>query len=541
MGWMEGLLGGFLERKTGVEAENIRQAELASAREANLYQALLGSDNPEIVNMAVSGLLESAQPRKKKGGLRGWIGETEASPVFQRLQSYLQTPQQVPVEETRETLPARFGTGAAQAPSVTPAVMEPPPAGAPAAMASGSPVSPSAPPPTPWSYTQAPPQPYTLQTGMTSKLPMVFLPPRERAVQEARARGEQEGAERESIYNSVYRAERNMGSTHEQAIAAARMAAGGSLRAGAAGNTYAEGEVVADTTSPTGWSQILYLRADPNVRQRIPASAPTARSSRAVNSVEQVAFQMFGRPGEDPRATMARLSPAEMAQVTQRKQALDAEGAGETTRAQGLARVETELDMPIGTTAGTQYGVPPTTTLRQLANTIGLTTEQRQRVYSIGQVDVLIDTIDRLLPEVFPKVEEGLRGRLKSQLSLGAQRLAADADLAQLDAAINGALAQIAQLSGQPGSRLSDRDIEIARGQLASLQPSLFGGDTLQTAQARMQIVKNLLEKARAITPGSVTMRPAGPPPVPTTAATPPATPVVGKPYQDAQGNWVIP
>ena len=101
MGWEAGLLSGFLGRKGEVEAENRRAAELSSQRESDVYRALLGEGvNPEIQAMALAGMLESAQPKKKKGGFKGWLGEMETSPTFQRLQQFLTTPQ---VEE-RETL-----------------------------------------------------------------------------------------------------------------------------------------------------------------------------------------------------------------------------------------------------------------------------------------------------------------------------------------------------------------------------------------------------------------------------------------------------
>lgn len=534
MGWLEGLLGGITERKSELEALNLREAELSAQREANVYQALLGSDNPEIQAMAVSGLLDSAQPRKRKGGMRGWLGEMDQSPTFQRLQTFLQTPRAETVTEERETLPAKFGAGG----TVTPTVEQAPTT---AAMPLTSAVAPSAPPPMPMSYTQAPPTPYTVQSTVM-RTPQIFLTPGQRAIQAAEAKGAGVGAEYTATYNAVYNAERRLGSSHEDAVAAARIAAGGT-RAGAAGQTYAEGEIVADPTSRTGWSQTLYLRANPSITQKIPASAPMSRSSRAVNAVEQVAFDLFGRPGEDPRTVMTRLTPPEMNQVIARKQQLDAQGAELTTAAQGRARIQTELDSPIGTTAGIQYNLPPTTTLAQLAQTIGLTEEQKGRVYAISQMDQLVTDIERLIPAVFPNVPEGATGRIKTQLSLGIQMFSADSDLAKLDAAINAALAQVAQMTGQPGSRLSDTDLQLARSTLAQLTPSIFGGDTLNTAQARIQVIRNLLEKARGSVPASGPLLPPRTGGTGTTAPPPaPGAGTTGQPtlYQDADGKFRV-
>jgi hypothetical protein len=179
--------------------------------------------------------------------------------------------------------------------------------------------------------------------------------------------------------------------------------------------------------------------------------------------------------------------------------------AGEMAETRGLgtgrARTETELNMPIGPTAAKIYGVAPTTALRDLSGTVTLDDTQKDRVYALGQMDLAIADIDRLIPEVFPAVQPGVKGAIQTALSLGVQRFGADEDLAALDSAIGSALAQVAQLTGQPGSRLSDRDIEIARGMLANLQPTLFGGDTRRTAQARLNVVKGLLGKARQSIP----------------------------------------
>jgi hypothetical protein len=251
---------------------------------------------------------------------------------------------------------------------------------------------------------------------------------------------------------------------------------------------------------------------------------------------ESLAREMFGKQA-------AQLTPEEMAQVN----ATLPERAQQTSFARGTgtgrASIQTELDKPIGATAAAQFNVPPTTTLRQLSAINGLRPEQQEQIRSLGQVDSLLTEIEQTLPLVFPDVEPGIWGRVQTQFALGVKRLGADANLAQLDAAINGALAQVAQLSGQPGSRLSDRDIEIARGQLAEIKPSLFGGDTFATAQVRLGVLRRLLEKAKGGIP-SRTAAPAGAPGAPAIApgAVPPQ-PAAGPPgggtgfFMDAHGN----
>lgn len=538
MAYLEGLLAGFMGRKAEVEAENLRAAELAAQRESDVFKALLGSDNPEIQAMATAGLLESTQPKKRKGGLKGWLGEMETSPTFAKLMSFIQTPQ--PTTEERETLPASHLTdmratalpGPLPGQTVQPVATDLPP-DALAAGAPGSPVQGSAPPP-PMSYTQAPPMPYSVQGAMAP--PQVFLTPEQRMRRDVRLKAEQEGLEITARQDAFYKAARRY-MTHEEAMKYSLEQIGHAPRSGASSMRY--GGILKGDMVPTGQTDAFGqpVKAEQWYRTQIQPDGrlmyvPTVAPSGPSAGVEynRAAIMMgYARPADVPAERRLELE--------ERAEKLAQDLRYQTGLGAGQAQIETELNMPIGTTAAIQYGVPPTTTLKQLSETVGLSAEQKQRVYTIGQVDVLIESIESLLPKVFPSVPEGLGGRIKSQLSLGLQKLAADADLAALDASINGALAQIAQLSGQPGSRLSDKDIEIARGQLSTLQPSLFGGDTINTAKARMTIVKDLLDKAR----GSI-----GTPTIggraPGAATTPPPAPVTVTPQavRDANGNWVI-
>lgn len=92
MGWAEGLLGGFVDRKREYEAEQLDLAARRSDRESRIYQTLLSSPDPEIQSLAAAGLLESAAGPKKKGGLSGWLGQMEESAVLPRIQALVGTP-----------------------------------------------------------------------------------------------------------------------------------------------------------------------------------------------------------------------------------------------------------------------------------------------------------------------------------------------------------------------------------------------------------------------------------------------------------------
>jgi hypothetical protein len=267
----------------------------------------------------------------------------------------------------------------------------------------------------------------------------------------------------------------------------------------------------------------------------------TASASRTLgNDREALSIQMFGkRASELDQQQMAAVNAA---LPTFAGTMSEARGAGS-----GRARIATELNMPIGPTAAAQFNVPPTTTLAQLSQSNALTAEQQEKIASIAVVERSITEIEGLLGLVFPEVEPGLWGRLQSQWSLGVQKLNADEDLAQLNAAIEIALANVSRLGGQTGV-LSNQDIQRAQATLATLEPSLFGGDTLATARARLLVVKNLLNTAKAKTPTRTTPGATGVVPGAAAGAGPGGTGTQTAPPNSAaptavlkDGKWVLP
>ena len=253
---------------------------------------------------------------------------------------------------------------------------------------------------------------------------------------------------------------------------------------------------------------------DPNTRQPLVGfrKLTTTGSVSLGSDREALAREKYGKPA-------SALTAEEMAAVNAELPAYAQKMSLARGRGSGQAKIETDLKAPIGPTAAALYNVPPTTTLGELSQTNTLRADQQERIASLGQVDQLLDEITAGLTDVFPEVEPGVWGRIQTQFALGMKKLAGDDDLATLDASINAALAQVAQLSGQPGSRLSDNDIKMAKSTLAELTPKLFGGDTLRTAQARVGVVRRLLDKAKmsvppkTVTPGApgnTTAPPAG-------------------------------
>jgi hypothetical protein len=259
MGVFEGLLSGFTGRKSEVEQENLRQAELANAREAKIYEALVNSPDPEIRTMAVTGLLDSAKPGKRKSGLRGWIGEMEANPALGRIKDLIGTP----VTSTESTITPGL-------PSVQTSgyLSTPPGQQSSLAMPEGNAVTPGQPPIAPVEsrlQSEIVPGPAVGRTDTQSitRPREAFRSPEEQTLltEEAQARGTVRGR---------VAGRQEAGFTPEEARELERRQQLG----GTAGQSYAEGNIVADPTSETGYSQELYLRANPKIRHRIPAQPP---------------------------------------------------------------------------------------------------------------------------------------------------------------------------------------------------------------------------------------------------------------------------
>lgn len=491
MGSETGLLQGFLSRKREREAENLAEAHRAADQEARVFETLLGSPDPEIQALAATGLLESARPRKRKGGLRGWLGELEGSETFGSLQSLINQP--VTTTEKVMTDPGAAGLPSKQI-TPTAGVMAPTLGEAPMGTPSSSMTEPGAPPAKPLGYTFTPGptvgRPPEFTTRTTTQRRRVFASPEDIATQQARgkAAGDVEGEVQGLVAAGVPEVE-------AREIVKAKMIR--TSRGGAAFQSIA-GEMPDGTPAYGVFNRAIGGYTDPDTGQPLRGFRPRTTTGSVSFGADREAISRatFGVP-------FTRLTQEQQQIVMQRANDLAETESYRRGVGTGRARTETELNMPIGPSAAKLYGVAPTTRLSELGGTVTLSDEQRDRVYALSQMDLAIADIETLLPQVFPAVEAGAVGAIKTALSLGVQKFGRDPDLAALNAAINASLAQVAQMTGQPGSRLSDRDIEIAREMLVNTQPGLFGGDTLQTARARIQIVKGLMEKARSSIPTS--------------------------------------
>jgi hypothetical protein len=99
MGWLSGILSGYADRQDAQQRDL-----LAQQREADIYTHLLDHPDPEVRTMAATGMFQLGQPRSRKGGMAGWMGEMQNSPVYDTLAKYMTTAH--PTETVTPGLPS---------------------------------------------------------------------------------------------------------------------------------------------------------------------------------------------------------------------------------------------------------------------------------------------------------------------------------------------------------------------------------------------------------------------------------------------------
>lgn len=85
MGFLDGFLGGVVDRRRQEELQNREDAQNAQVREDAVLQHLSTSDDPEIRALAVAGILDSTHPKRKQGGFGGWLGKVQSNPHMDRI------------------------------------------------------------------------------------------------------------------------------------------------------------------------------------------------------------------------------------------------------------------------------------------------------------------------------------------------------------------------------------------------------------------------------------------------------------------------
>lgn len=168
MGWLEGVLTGYADRHYQIQRDKMAEAQKAAEREEKVYQTLLQSPYSDIQNYAAAGILDLANPRRRAGGVAGWMGEVEKGPyldMVMRAKERIGSDPEYAASNLRDPFyswqaadqPLEEGGAPPPTPSIpSPAgQVAPAPAGSPSAalpstaVTTGGPMTPAAPPPPP--------------------------------------------------------------------------------------------------------------------------------------------------------------------------------------------------------------------------------------------------------------------------------------------------------------------------------------------------------------------------------------------------------
>lgn len=514
---LSGFLSGFTSRTQEIQDQNRQDALAAQQRESKVYEALLNSPDPEVKSHAIAGLLDSTANPKRKGGIRGWLGETAQSPHMAAIKALVNQP--VTSQEPTTSLPSQQTSGYLSAPQ--------PGTESSLAQPETNPTEVGAPPPAsvlpaPNLSTQ-PSAPQSTGTHTVTKPRQMFETGEQRVLEEKRgaARGNVEGeisglvqaGEPEASARAAVRQKMmgRSGTTALQSIAGEAPDENGVYRPAFGVFNRSAGSTSGEYTSPT-------------TGQPIPGFRPksTSTTQRAGTANNDVSLRLFGK-------SYAEITPAQRTQVEQQVQ----QDVRSTSSARAGGAADAKLDAPIGVTNALRYpGTTATTTMRELGDKVPLTENEQARAYNIGQLDTSLDHIKTLIGRVFPEVQPGIRGRIQTALSIGMQKLAGTGDIAELNGAIDSTIAEITRINGVT-QRLNQTELALAKSQMANLD--IIGGDTVNTIRGKFKILEDLMAKARGtVTPTAGGRSPVGAPP-----PGGPATPT--KAYQDAQGRWHLP
>lgn len=299
IGWIEGILGGFTSRKQQVEEQLRQDAADANAREGRLFEALLASPDPEIRAMAATGLMETTQTPKRKGGFSGWIGEMQRHPAYGSMLALMKTPTTETTVTPGLTAKEPQGLNLPQR-TLQPAIMAP--EGLDASMPETAVTSPNAPPPKPLS-TITVPGPAIGRTDTVSTPRQIFPTPEYtmRQTTLAKSQADIEG-EVAGYVAAGFSPEEAKQLVHER-IQRAR---------GGTGFQHVSVELPDGTQRAASYSPVTGQYLDPDTLQPLPGARPLSRSASTSLGVEResVAREIFGKQA-------AALKPEEMARLNQ--------------------------------------------------------------------------------------------------------------------------------------------------------------------------------------------------------------------------------
>lgn len=533
---MEGLLGGFQNRRAEVEQINRETADRASARESQVFQALLASPDPEVQALAVTGMLESTQPKAKKRGFAGFLGQFDQSDTYQQLINLAKTPKETEVQRPG-TQSRQLQTQTMQpAPTLQPQVTTPPPPTGSAAMPATAVTGVGAPPPQPlsWRTTQGPP---TTETVMRPR--QLFNTPEQTQfnASKAKTQGDIEGEVAGLIA---------VGFTDVEARELVKQEYQRRLQA-AGGYQAVAGEV---PDAGGGWRQVygIFDRAtgkfiDPTSRAPLEGfrQRTTTASQRYGVDREALARAKYGKDFKDLNQEQA----ADI--VTQEQDQLRKENYNRE-----LGKGQGQMDSPADFNTSRLNNVPVGTTPNQVQNQVVPQQAIVDRHRSISQ---LKEQLGRITGDGTPE-NPGMLGVLPKNADLGglapgvalaaARRMPSTrAQVAQLESAINNIVNVIARSVAEQRGTQTEKDAERAEAAILSLRDQFLKGDTQESALARIEETKVVLEQILSrLPPIPVVGAPppgAGTPPPGPNVITPGANPAAATPQaRKVDGKWVI-
>lgn len=509
---MTGILAGFSGRKSEIEAENARRAEIAAGREAKIYEALIASPDPEIQALAATGLLSSAQPQKRKGGLRGWLGEVESSPILPQVQAMFR-----PKTETVEHR---------EPPTMQGFIPETPAAAAPAAMPAGNVVEPGMPPPQPIRAdvrAVGTPPGRVLTTSQKTTHRATFRTPEEQALlsRKATAQGDVEGEVAGLIATGFSEAEaRELIKQQYQ-----RRALG--LGSQAAAFQSEDGELPDGTPIKGVFDRVSGQYLDPITRQPIPGFRPRSVTGRQFYGVtrEALAREMFGR-------NYGELDQTQAAEVMQAEQKYLSSSAYNRTAGATPALIQRELTMPADLKTAQSTGVPVGTTPSQVGGQAVPTMPQQNQRRNLSNVSTQLAHIQKELLGVLPR--EGELAGLAPGLALSVRAKYSDrVRIARLQAAVNDIVSTVARNVNE--SRGTETEMDANRAYSAVVQvrdnwANILSGDTQESAAARIEETQKVIQQILNNLPAQPTPTGPGVGAPPPGAAAPPAAAAAGTP-----------
>lgn len=539
MAWLGGMLQGYTQATERYRQQNADEDAANRAQETSIFSHLLNSPDPETQKLAIAGMLHSGDPRQRQGGLAGWVGKMRSSPYMGAIQHLS------PMLESTETVapePSPRVSGGGALPGALPHPAD-------AAQPAMSPTEVGAPPPaTVQPIPTGSALPGALQdvrgeapptTRTVSRPRRTFMSPEEEAMMKAA------GTQRGDVEGRIA-GRRGGGATPEQALAPELMGARGGLGISHVAVETADGQqrfAIFDARRP-GPGGVMGQYLDPDTGEVLTGAKPLTHTGSTSLGADRegIARELYGRPAVQlkgpemahvnaevqrrqgilkPSAALAaasRMLPN--ATIQQQTELADALMAGTATPVSGPTAAPSAVGAPPPSGATPSEATPPGLTpgapppapsakprlgaqvppalagASRETGKVDVTqrAKEKDRVYAVSQLEGTLKTIDALVPQVFPKVPEGVIGRVKTGVSLSKQEFGRRANYAKLEAAVASTIANIVRVNGVT-QRLNQQELGLAKEQQINL--SVLHGDTINTVQGKLKILRELAERVK--------------------------------------------